>query len=146
MAKIVLSDEAPKGKLRFSLANTEIEKLPHETDDSSVLLNAESHPWLAVEYDEVKELAEQGDPFPQVAPEDDALAAGNSKANDPDEIRKELERRKAQFASDPVAIEAGLDQDKVEVTASGVAETIAADNASDKVVENAAKKAQKEND
>lgn len=140
MPKIVLSDAAPEGDLRFSLANAEIEKLPYETSDPVVVANAESHPWLTVEYEKVEELADQSDPFPQTKPEDDVLGAANSVANDPDAVRAEIERRKA-GASDPVAIDAGLDQSDVVVTASGVAETVAADNATDRKVANAQKRA-----
>lgn len=128
MAKIVASDEAPKGKFRFSLANEEIEKLPYKTDDAVVLANAEAHPWLTVEREAVEELAEQGDPFPQVKAEDDALGHLNSVANDPKAVRDALVER---GASAPVAIDAGLDQNEVVETKSGVAETVAADKAAD---------------
>jgi uncharacterized phosphosugar-binding protein len=140
MPKIVLSDDAPKGDLRFSLANAEIEKLPYETDDAVVVANAEAHPWLAVEYPEAKELSDQSDPFPQTKPEDDVLAAENSIANDPAAVRAEIDRR-VEGVSDPVAIDAGLDQGDVIVTASGVSETVAADNATDRKVANAQKRA-----
>jgi hypothetical protein len=139
MAKIVLSDAAPKGEpLRFSLANAEVEEFPHETTDVVLLANAEAHPWLAVEYPEAEELSELAGEL-QLPAEDDILSAQNSVANDPDAVRAELERRK-EGGSDPVAIDAGLDQSDVVVTASGVAETVAADNASDRKVANAQKR------
>ena len=145
MAKIVLSDDAPQGDLRFSLANVEIESLPFETNDSVILANAEAHPWLAVEYPEVKELSELVGEL-QIAPEDDALSAQNSIANDPDAVRAELERRR-EGDSAPVALDAGLDQDDVVVTRSGVAETVAAADATDRKFANAQKRAaEKEND
>jgi hypothetical protein len=139
MAKIVLSDDAPKGEpLRFSLANAEVEEFPHETNDAVLLANAEAHPWLAVEHPEAEELSELAGEL-QLSPEDDFLSAQNSVANDPEAVRAELERRKERN-SDPVALDAGLDQDDVVVTSSGVAETVAADNASDRKVANAQKR------
>lgn len=127
MAKIVASDHAPKGNYRFSLANAEIEKLPYETNDPAVIANAETHPWLDVEYDEVKELADLRDPNPQLAPEDDALSAQNSVANDPKAVKAAIEARFGDHADDgAVAIDAGLDQSEVVETGDRVAETVAA--------------------
>ena len=123
MAKIVASDEAPKGKFRFSLANEEIEKLPYETDDRAVLANAEAHPWLAVEYPEVEELSEVAGDL-QLRPEDDVLSAQNSIAFDPKAVKDALAK---ETESDPVAIEAGLDQSEVVETDSGVDLTVAAE-------------------
>ena len=125
MPKIVLSDDAPEGDLRFSLGNEEIDEVPYETNDPTVLANAEVHPWLAVEREEVEELSELAAQHLQVAPEDDVLSAQNSIANDPDEVRKALAK---DHESDPVAIESGLDQGDVVETDSGVAETVAAAN------------------
>ena len=130
MAKIVLSDDAPKGNLRFSLGNAEIEKVPVETNDSVLISNAEAHPWLAVEYDKVEELSEVAGTL-QLPPEDDALSAQNSVANNPDEVRKELARRTG-VESDPTAIDAGLPQSKPIETDAGVDLTIAADRADDR--------------
>lgn len=150
MPKIVLSDDAPSGDLRFSLANAEIEELPYETSDAVVVANAVAHPWLTVEFEEVEQLADQSNPFQQTSPEDDVLGHLNDNSNDPDAVRAEIARRVDEKGSDPVAIEAGLDQRDVVVTASGVSETIAADNASDRKVANAQKRAadagEKEND
>lgn len=133
MAKIVASDDAPKGKFRFSLANVEIEKLPYTTDDVTVIANAEVHPWLKVEQDVSEELADVDfNPFPQTLPEDDVLSAQNSKANDPKAVKAELDRRKALLGGDVAAIDAGLDQNEVVETDSGVDLTVAADKADDK--------------
>jgi hypothetical protein len=122
MAKIVASDEAPKGKVRFSLANEEIEKLPYKTDDREVLANAEAHPWLSVEYDKAEDLSALAGDL-QLRPEDDVLSAQNSVAFDPKAIKDALNQ---EAASDPVAIDAGLDQTKSVETDSGVDLTVAA--------------------
>lgn len=128
MAKIVASDEAPKGAFRFSLANEEIEKLPYESTDPAVLANAEAHPWLVVERDEVEELSELAGELHPTADED-VLSAQNSVAFDPEAIKAALTE---EAASDPVAIDAGLDQSKVVETESGVDLTVAADEADNK--------------
>ncbi len=60
MAKITHSELAPAEKVVYTLANEQFEltaKGTYESDDPVVLANAETHPWLAVEY-------------PEVAPED----------------------------------------------------------------------------
>jgi hypothetical protein len=122
MAKIVASDAAPEGKFRISLANEEIDKLPYESDDAVVLANAEAHPWLAVERPEVEELGVVAGDL-QLRPEDDALSAQNSVAFDADAVKAALPTRED---SDPVAIDAGLDQSKSVETDSGVDLTVAA--------------------
>jgi hypothetical protein len=125
MAKIVASANAPKGNFRFSLANTEIDKLPYETDLAADVANAETHPWLEVEYDEVEELSEVAGQI-SLTPEEDALSSLNDKSNDPKAVKDAIEARDDDKKSAPVAIQSGLDQKKVEVTDSGIAETVAA--------------------
>lgn len=128
MAKILLSDRAPSGEaVTFSLAGTELFQLSGSesftTEDGVAIRAAESHPWLKVERD--PESVVGGSYFEQVAPADDALSAQNSVAFDVDKIR-ETEEAKREDLGQPVAIQAGLKQDKPVVTG-GVAETLAAD-------------------
>lgn len=133
MANIVLSDVAPKDASHFSLANANFD-VPFETDDPIVLANAEAHPWLKVERPEV-EMLSGGFREVSVKPEDDALSAQNSVANDPDAVRAEQERRAAEEGTGtPLAVEAGLDQDKPQTVGEGdneVAVTLAADDSDD---------------
>ena len=56
MAKITHSELAPAEKIVYTLANEQFEltaKGTYETDDPTVIGNAEAHPWLSVEYDAV---------------------------------------------------------------------------------------------
>lgn len=51
MAKIVLNDEAPKEKIHFSFGAEEFDldvSGSHQTDDGSLIAEAEGHPWLEV--------------------------------------------------------------------------------------------------
>jgi hypothetical protein len=141
MAKIVLSDLAPAEQVHFSFSGVEFDlsgKKTYESDDSSVLTNAEVHPWLDVKYEAADVV--QGEFHDQLAPEDDPFSSkGGSKANDPEAARIELESRwdLQDHTDEPVrvAIDAGLMQTEVVVTG-GVAETLAADpesKTSDKV-------------
>lgn len=130
MAKIVLdTDTAPSDAKHFSLANANFD-VPYETDDPVVLSNAEAHPWLRVEREVV--LIEGTFRDNQVRPEDDPLSAFNSVANDPDAVRAEAERRAAEFEGrTPLAVDAGLDQDKAVTVGEGdneVAVTLEADD------------------
>lgn len=127
MAQIVLSDKAPDEAVTFSLGNAEPFEAPYETDDQSVIAGAEAHPWLTVEVDpEAVDKVEA--PEQHVSPEDDALSAQNSVAFDPDEVAK---AREEAAEINPVAIDAGLDQDEVVESPGGVAKTLAADDADD---------------
>lgn len=127
MAKIVLSDTAPSDAKSFSLANSNFE-VPHETDESLVLSNAAVHPWLNVEYEKVEAIS--GVFIDRsVAAKDDAMSAENSVANDPEAVRKFAEEQAVAFGR-PLAVEAGLDQDKAKTVGKGddkVAITLAAD-------------------
>lgn len=110
MAKILHSETAPSGTVRYSLANTEFElngRKSYETIDAAVLTDAEAHPWLRVEYPEVEVI--QGAYVEQLSPQDDAMSRFNSVANDPEEVRK-AEQEKAD-AFNHVALDSGLDQD-----------------------------------
>lgn len=126
MAKIVLSDVAPQGEaLTFSLGNAEPFEAPFETTDATILANANAHPWLIVEQDERDSI---DIPHPdRLAPEDDALSAQNSVANDPDAVRAALQE---QDDDSPLAIEAGRDQDTPEFVGN-VGITLAADDDAD---------------
>jgi hypothetical protein len=110
MPTISHSELAPDEPVRYSLGQAEFQldgrTKNYETNDPDVLLNAESHPWLVVTYPEVEVI--EGAYVEQIAREDDPLSALNSIANDPAEIRKVEEAKRAAFA--PVAIDADLNQ------------------------------------
>ena len=130
MAKIVTNELAPKDAKTFSLANESFE-VPFETTDPTVLANARTHPWLTVEYGEQ---AEVGGQFAdnQVKPEDDPMSALNDRSNDPDFVREQ--QAESTEDSTPLAVDAGLDQDKAETVGEGdnqTAVTLAADDTND---------------
>jgi hypothetical protein len=107
MAKIVHSETAPSEAVRYNLAGVEFtlgkaKTASYETDDPTVIANAQAHPWLKVERTKSDAPAKQPD---AVADADVEPAA-------------------------PVALDAGLDQDK-KVETEGVAETRAAEKAAD---------------
>jgi hypothetical protein len=130
MAKIVHDEAAPSEAVHYSFAGAEFDlegaEASFETSDPAVISNAEAHPWLRVEREEAELVRGEYTGF--LAPEDDALSAVNSVANDPEAVRAELDRRDADFQ--PLAVEAGLDQDE-EVIEGGVSVTLAADDAVD---------------
>lgn len=126
MATVVPSDLAPAEDLLYILGGVDFELGvggSYETDDRDVLANAEVHPWLKVEYDESEAPITRFRPG-TVAPEDDVLGKANSIAFDPEEVQKAADAAAAEVTN-PVAIEAGLDQGEV-VASGGVAFTHAA--------------------
>lgn len=140
MAKIVSSDLAPSEAVHYVLGNTEFDiggsgkgsSKSYETDDPVVLSDAEVHPWLAVEYDPVEQVA--GAYVEQLAPQNDHLSVLGETVhpNDPDAAQA-AEEAKAEAVGDTLtAVEAGKPQTEA-VTAGGqgdapaVAETLAAD-------------------
>lgn len=130
MAKIVSSEAAPNEAVRYSFAGAEFELegegASFESTDSAVLGNAEAHPWLKVEREPGEVVHGEYRDF--LAPEDDALSAVNSVANDPEAARAALPS--SEEDDERVAVQAGRDQaEKVEVA--GIAETIAADTTDD---------------
>lgn len=125
MAKIVLNDTAPKDAKSFALAGANFE-VPYETTDAEIVSNAVAHPWLEVQFPEVESFAGSYRDT-QVNPADDAFSAQNSKANDPEAVRAALAE---EDSSTPLAVDAGLDQNKAKTVGSGdgkVAVTLAAD-------------------
>jgi hypothetical protein len=134
MAKIVHSDAAPSESVHYVFAGVEFDlggrKKVYETDDAEALANAEAHPWLTVEYEEVEQV--QGAYIEQLKPEEDHLSLKGRaiNPNDPDEARKAEAAKRGEDIS-PVAIDAGEDQTEV-VTTDGVAETLAADTSDKK--------------
>jgi hypothetical protein len=135
MAKVSLSDKAPTsepisfdfgGDAQFTLSASgrkNSEKF-YETNDRAVLDNVRAHPWLRVD-------AEAVEPFvaafhEQLAPKDDHLSALGATVdfNDP-EVARAAEEAKLGVAVEPVAIDAGLDQNEV-VKDGPVAKTLAA--------------------
>lgn len=134
MAKIVPSELAPSEAVHYSLGNVEFdlggksEAKSFETDDRVVIDNAVSHPWLNVEFDAAPELSVEAVDT-RVRPEDDVLGAFGPRANDafdPEKI-KAAEAAKVEDAPQPLAIDAGLNQDEDIKTDTGAAETLAAD-------------------
>lgn len=124
MAKISLNDHAPSGeKVSFSLANAETFELGTgakdsiETDDTDLISNANAHPWLQVDVGTDAPVPTFTEP--SVKPEDDVLGRFGPNANLKPEKAEKVE------AVQPLAVEAGLDQDKKVVTGD-VAETLAA--------------------
>ncbi len=127
MATILPNEHAPSESVRYLLANADFELAgggSYDTDDRAVLGAAEAHPWLKVKYPEVDEAlyeaVQRSVPY-----EDDVLAAPNSIAFDPEEIRKAEEAKRVAFGA-PLAVDSGLDQDKAKKVGP-VAVTLAAD-------------------
>jgi hypothetical protein len=128
MAKIVLNDAAPSDDtLAFSFAGVEEAfQAPYETDNREAISNALAHPWLEVEYD-AEDVVDPDEFDTRLRPEDDALSAVNDHSNDPDAVRAEIERRRAERGDvTPLAVEPTLDQDEP-VKEGPVAVTLAAD-------------------
>lgn len=134
MAQIVPTQEAPSEEVSYSLAGAEFALNAggsYETDDRSVLAEAEAYPWLAVEYDEeeagVGTYSDHG-----VKPEDDGLSAVNSEAFDPEAVKRD---REAVLGSESdgggLAVEAGKDQTE-EVYEGGFGRTLASDTTDEK--------------
>lgn len=99
MAKIIHSDLAPSGAVKYSFAGAEFEiggkRKSFESDDPAVISEANLHPWLSVE-------------APKAKPEAPA---------------------EPEVEEDHLAVEAGKDQKKAVTTGDGeIAETLAADN------------------
>lgn len=131
MAKIVANENAPAENAVYSVPGAEFtlkQGGSYSTDDRAVLVEAEIHPWLSVEYD--KSEAPQPAFRPDtVSPADDALSAEHSEAFDPKAVARDRELVLGDGSTGGgTAIDAGLDQDEV-VTAGDVAVTLAADAA-----------------
>lgn len=127
MAKIVLSADAPDDAKTFSLGN-DVFDVPTESTDPVLLANAASHPWLEVEANE--EAAEARYRETGVDPEKDPLSASNPAAAlafDPDAIKAVEDAKETEI--EPVAIDAGKDQDRKGRAKQPVASTIAAADA-----------------
>lgn len=129
MANVVLSDLAPNEKVRFLLAGEEIElggnaKKSFETDNPEVIANATVHPWLNVEAVSADVIVRYRPGT--VDPKQDPLSAEGPNARLPfdEKAVAEFEDSKVQDFN-PVAIEAGVDQDK-SVSEGGIAETLPA--------------------
>ena len=133
MATIRPNDNAPAEEAKYILPTVTFDLAPgasFETDDRDALAAAEVHPWLTVEYDEAAQVnyerEDRSVPYAQ-----DVLAAPNSVAFDPEAIR-EAEEAKRGVIVQPLAVDAGLDQDKLKTVGRGdqkVSLTLAADDA-----------------
>lgn len=136
MAKIVASKIAPDEEFTVSVG-AGLVKPGDTSDDRQLLIEAEAHPWLDVEYDEVEMLG--GDVIPpSVDPKKDPLSIQGPQAAlpfDPEAVKADTAKVLGVGQLAPAAIDAGLDQDK-SVTAGPVAKTVQA-------VEDAAEKAEK---
>ena len=136
MAKIVASKIAPDEEFTVSVG-AGLLKPGDTSDDRQLLIEAEAHPWLGVEYDEVEMLG--GDVIPpSVDPKKDPLSIQNPAALlpfDPEAVKRDTDAVLLVDTLAPAAIDAGLDQDK-SVTAGPVAKTVQA-------VEDQAEKADK---
>lgn len=127
MAKIVLSADAPDDAKTFSLGNDVID-VPTESTDPVLLANATSHPWLEVE-------APADAPEPRyretgVDPTKDPLSAENPDSRlpfDADAIKAVEDAKLTEL--EPVALDAGADQDKKGRARQPVATTVAAADA-----------------
>lgn len=133
MATIVPSELAPDEAVHYSLGGVEFDlggknSTPYTTDERDLLANAESHPWLSVQYD-AEDSVEPAFREPSVLPQDDILSAQGPHANDAFDpaLIEAAEAAKWNGAVEPVAIDAGLDQSEP-VVVDGVAETLAAAN------------------
>lgn len=128
MASIVPSKLHPDEEVSYSLAGGEFTLGPggsYETDDQALILNAISHPWLSVEADPATAIVVD-DRARHVDPKLDVLAAAHgTEAFDSEKIVA-LEASKVRSVAAPVAIQAGLNQDK-KVIEAGVAHTLAAE-------------------
>lgn len=129
MATIRPNENAPEQEVHYSLPTVDFDLSgdgSYETNDRQVITDALVHPWLAVEFDEVDTVVYQR-PEKSVPYKDDVLSAFNSKANDPEEVRKTEEAKYSETAQ-PLAVEAGLDQGTAEVIDNRVAVTLAAED------------------
>lgn len=135
MAKIVPSKNAPSEDFTVTFGVGQVKSTePLETTNTDLIAEAQNHPWLDVEYDEVEILGGEVVP-PAVDPAKDPLSAqnpDNQHLNDPDVVRA---ARAEADALAPAAIDPVLDQDKTKVEG-GVAKTVAS-------VEETAEKAEK---
>lgn len=136
MAKISPNENAP-AEVTYILPTATFDLAEggsFETDDRTVLADAEAHPWLTVTYPELEELDFQR-PEKAVPYDEDYLSAAHSVAFDADEIRK-VEEAKYEAEASRLAVDAGLDQgDEEHVGEVGV--TLAADDRSDETLSQA---------
>lgn len=130
MGKITLSELAPAEAVHFSFAGVEFDLSGNKnfiSEDDAVLSDAQAHPWLNVEFDEVEVVS--GEYRNHLRPEDDGLSRSGRaiNPNDPAEVFK-VEQAKLGNTVEvmPVAIDAGKDQHDSVITG-GFAETLAAD-------------------
>lgn len=131
-SRIVASDKCPEGVVEFSLGPDTI-TVPHETSKAELLSNASVHPWLKVEAD--AKAVNPPSMLSRLAPEDDAMSAVNSIANDPKAVAAEHKRRFGDVEGGiGVSIDANLNQNAQHFEGTGdqkVAKTIAAALASE---------------
>jgi hypothetical protein len=126
MALIRHSKNAPAEAVRYSLMGETFElsgTKTYETSDPDVLSNALDHPWLEVDYGQVKMV--QGAFVDQIDPKDDPMSMENDNSNDFDAATA-AEAAKTAEMEGKTAIDAGLEQ-KVPEKVADVAVTLAAD-------------------
>lgn len=126
MAKIVASKIAPDEEFTVSVG-AGLMKPGDTTDDRNLLIEAEVHPWLAVEYDKVEMLG--GDVIPpSVDPKEDPLSIQGPQAAlpfDPEAVKADTDKVLRGEALAPAAVDAGLNQDEVKMDGP-IATTLAA--------------------
>ena len=142
MAQIVPSKLHPSEEVKYSLSGGEFSLAPdgsYTTDDPVLILNAYSHPWLDVVQDPPTGIVFESK-SPHMDPMKDVLAAAHD--SDAFDVEKliALEASKVRQFPAPVAIEAGLDQEK-KIIEHGVAETVAAEPVVTERAERATEKA-----
>lgn len=141
MATIRPNDNALAQDAEYNLPGAKFTLGPgdsYETDDRAVLSDAETHPFLIVEYPEQPQVSvsrESG----SVPYEDDYLTAPNSRAFDLEEVER-VETEKHGTDAARLAVQSGLDQNK-QTEIAGIGVTLAADDAiTDKPARKSSKK------
>lgn len=131
MAKIVPSTLAPSEPFSITFADAVIEldgsqkTSALETDDSAVIAAARTHPWVTVESEPDEGFV--GDYKRALDPRLDPLSAQHPSAKEATSTEAARAFAEANAQPQPVAIDAGLDQDKPTTTETGnVAKTLAA--------------------
>lgn len=113
MATITTNEHAPDVEAVYSLPGAEFTLKPggsYDTDDRAVVVEAEVHPWLAVEYDAV-EAAQTAFRPDSVPADEDVLGTARSEAFDPEAIARDREAVLGDGTDDHgLAVDAGLDQ------------------------------------
>lgn len=129
MAKIVPSPLAPSEPFRVTTASGSVEldgskkTSAYETDDIALMGEARVHPWLEVQTPKADVVTAA--PAVRLDPTKDPLSAQYPDAKLAFDAEAARQAQPESVEVDPIAVDAGLDQDK-EVKTGEVAETLAA--------------------